>query len=619
MRLLVLLVAIIMCGENASSEVGNYYYKRTGERVYLPLADSLVFVKLVPDYANMAGQQFATTKEVLNGEYEHIPSAGEFYIYKLAPDYHLENSLAVLRQSEEVAIANPVIAEPGQIPNILYITDEFIVMFKEDVTLTSIDSLNNANHVEVLAVDPDFITQYLLRITSETESDLLSVTQAYWESDLCLFSTPNIMGNLQYSAIPDDPYFSDQWNLRNTGQDGGIADADIDADSAWEVYSGTGSSTIIVAVIDGGFELGHEDLNDAQVFWKYDAGGNVLAERTPDDDPSNYCTSAALQCWHATAVAGAIFAELNNQTGLAGLVPQCKFMPIKVTDNLNQTDSWSICGAFRHMRGPAHKAHIASCSWCLSPLWPTEPIEYALDTAYHAGISVFFASGNETYVAYPAASPWVTAVGATNRRDSIWVDDEITGSGQGDSLDIVCPGAGMPILDLMGAVGYNSGTDTCNLDWSYICRADGTSLACPQAAGIAAAVLSRRWSDFRYLSSTGRVDTLRWILYESAEDQINPADPEGWDATYGHGRVNAYRALLSVIRGDVNNDGVLAPLDVTCLVNFVFRGWDVPPQPEYCVGDCNCDGSVSPMDVVYLANKIYRNYELVICFDYMED
>lgn len=479
MQLFMLFSGIIICTGNAQSQVGDFYYRGTGERVQLPLSDSLVFVKLASDYADLAGEQFAATKDVLSGEYEPIPSAGDFFIYELATGHHMANTLAALRQSVEVSIANPVIVESGENPNILYITDEFIAMFQEHVTLETIDSLNEANHVEVVETDPDFATQYLLRITSETESDLLSITQAYSETGLCLYCSPNLMGRLQFSAIPDDPYFSEQWNLRNTGQDGGIADSDIDADSAWEVFSGMGSNTIIIAVVDGGFELDHEELANAQVFWKYDAGGNILAARTPDDDPSNYCTSDYEHCWHGTAVAGVIFAEVNNETGLAGLAPECKFMPIKVIDNLGVANNWSICGAFRHMRGPAHKAHIASCSWNLSPLWPTDPIEAALDTTYRAGISVFFASGNEHYVTYPAYSPWVSAVGATNRLDSVWIYDEIEGSGRGDSLDIVCPGADMPILDLMGAMGLSSSTGPCGIDWSYVCSVDGTSIACP--------------------------------------------------------------------------------------------------------------------------------------------
>lgn len=113
---------------------------------------------------------------------------------------------------------------------------------------------------------------------------------------------------------------------------------------------------------------------------------------------------------------------------------------------------------------------------------------------------------------------------------------------------------------------------------------------------------------------------MRWILYESAEDQINPADPEGWDATYGHGRVNAYRALLSVIRGDVNNDGILTSMDVTILVNCVYHSGCQYVQPERCVGDCDCDGLLTPMDVSILVAKVYKDQSFIqICFDYMED
>ena len=60
------------------------------------------------------------------------------------------------------------------------------------------------------------------------------------------------------SVVPNDPLFSDQWGLNNTGQTGGTWDADIDAPAAWSIS--TGSTSTVVAVLDTGIDYTHEDL-----------------------------------------------------------------------------------------------------------------------------------------------------------------------------------------------------------------------------------------------------------------------------------------------------------------------------------------------------------------------
>ena len=62
------------------------------------------------------------------------------------------------------------------------------------------------------------------------------------------------------ATFPDDPLFSSLWGLHNTGQTGSTADADIDAPEAWDIT--TGSSEVVVAVIDTGVDATHPDLVD---------------------------------------------------------------------------------------------------------------------------------------------------------------------------------------------------------------------------------------------------------------------------------------------------------------------------------------------------------------------
>ena len=84
------------------------------------------------------------------------------------------------------------------------------------------------------------------------------------------FATPNFISYAElYQVIPNDPYFSSQVTLHNTGQvfiDGhsGTNNADIDAPEAWEIT--TGKSNIIIAVLDQGVTSNYPDLpNSRQV------------------------------------------------------------------------------------------------------------------------------------------------------------------------------------------------------------------------------------------------------------------------------------------------------------------------------------------------------------------
>src|SRR5947208_6887525 len=71
-----------------------------------------------------------------------------------------------------------------------------------------------------------------------------------------LYAEPNWIVHTQ--ATPDDPRFGELWALHNTGQNGGTPHADIDAPEAWDLT--TGSSDVVVAVIDTGIDYTHPDL-----------------------------------------------------------------------------------------------------------------------------------------------------------------------------------------------------------------------------------------------------------------------------------------------------------------------------------------------------------------------
>lgn len=136
-------------------------------------------------------------------------------------------------------------------------------------------------------------------------------------------------------TFPNDARFNEQWALHNTGQTGGTPDADIDAPEAWDLNTGGITATgdqIVIAVIDGGFALNHEDLS----FFKntHEIPGNGI-----DDDSNGYIDD--YDGWnaynmngtipvdaHGTHVAGIAAAKGNNGIGISGVNWGAKVMPI---------------------------------------------------------------------------------------------------------------------------------------------------------------------------------------------------------------------------------------------------------------------------------------------------
>ena len=137
------------------------------------------------------------------------------------------------------------------------------------------------------------------------------------------------------STFPDDPNFGLQWGLHNSAQTGGIVDADIDAPEAWDIVTGDTTvlgDEIIIAVIDGGFDLNHPDLN----FWK---NTNEIPGNGIDDDSNGYIDD--FDGWnayssngiipgsnHGTHVSGICAARGNNSMGISGVNWNVKVMPI---------------------------------------------------------------------------------------------------------------------------------------------------------------------------------------------------------------------------------------------------------------------------------------------------
>lgn len=136
-------------------------------------------------------------------------------------------------------------------------------------------------------------------------------------------------------VIPNDPQFGVMWDMKNTGQSGGTPLADIRATEAWDITTGgltAQGDSIVVAVIDSGFDLTQQDLN----YWK---NYQEIPNNGIDDDNNGFTddfdgwngatgTDNFSVASHGTHVSGTVGAKGNNGIGVTGVNWNVKIMPI---------------------------------------------------------------------------------------------------------------------------------------------------------------------------------------------------------------------------------------------------------------------------------------------------
>ncbi len=304
-----------------------------------------------------------------------------------------------------------------------YVPGEVLVKFKAGTSIVSMNKLHGALGAAKIR---DIKHLGIQRIKLPEDVKVEEAAQIYRKDPNVEFAEPNYI--VKTSAIPNDPGYSLQWGLNNTGQTGGTSGADIHAQAAWDVTKG--SDNIIIAVVDTGVAYDHPDL--AGNVWVNTAELNGSAG--VDDDQNGYMDDVygwdfinndgyPVDCdQHGTHVAGIIAAKGNNGTGVSGIMWSAKIMPLRF---LGATGSGDVAKAAEAIEYAADNgARVINASWGGNDYSNT--LYNAVEYAGRKNVLVVAAAGNETMnndidAFYPASFNLanIISVAATDRNDSI--------------------------------------------------------------------------------------------------------------------------------------------------------------------------------------------------------
>lgn len=311
----------------------------------------------------------------------------------------------------------------------------------------------------------------------------------------------------EWAAVPNDPNFNRMWGWQNSGQlvNGvtGINDADIDADVAWNSF--TGSSTTKVAIVDSGVDYLHPDL--AANIWSNpgEIAGNGL-----DDDSNGYVDDIHGYDFgsgdadpmdfvgHGTHVAGTVGAVGNNGIGTVGVNWNSSIMALKIGTDFGGPTNAGAIAAINY--AVSMGAVVSNHSYTVNP---TAALQSAIDNARANGHIVVVAAGNSSSnndfsPVYPASYTQdnVVTVAATNQSDAL-----ASFSNYGAvSVDIAAPGVNIwSTTPRAGSLFYGA-----NYDFS-----DGTSMAAPAVTGAIAFL--------RGISPNSTYTEIINVLYQGAD------------------------------------------------------------------------------------------------------
>ena len=369
-------------------------------------------------------------------------------------------------------------------PQVLSVSGEILVRFRAEsaVAKTRLRALKVSDRageirmqLEPLNTGTELVPGLRVARVKAEEQDR-AITALRSRTDV-FYAEPNYVWQLK-STTPNDPRFSEQWGLS----------IPTNVDQAWDIT--TGDSNVVVAVIDGGIDVNHQDLRENIYHNPAEIAGNGV-----DDDGNGFIDD--VEGWdfvhndnrvfddepgddHATHVAGIIGARGNNGLGVTGVCWRVSLLPVKALGPNGGSIS-NIIAAYGYVKSLKERGvNIRVINNSYGGPSRSLAAEDAIANLNQAGILFVVAAGNDRrdnrrFPTYPANYnlPNVVAVAATDR--VFGIDPFYSNYGKPNVM-LAAPGTGILSTTPHDTYGYLS----------------GTSMAAPFVAGAAALVVSAR-------------------------------------------------------------------------------------------------------------------------------
>lgn len=400
--------------------------------------------------------------------------------------------------------------------------------------------------------------------------DFTKITQPRLLDAMFKHTSVNIIQNnhiTQHRAtIPNDPQFNNQWQYINTGASGGVVNADLDAELAWDITTGGVTAlgdTIVVCVVDDGLDLTHTDFASNRWFNYAEIPGNGI-----DDDGNGYTddyrgwntdnntddiAGGFFGGFHGTPVAGIVGAKGNNAIGVSGVNWNVKLM-IVVGGSGNEADNIAAYSYPLTMRTRYNETNGAqgafvvatNSSWGTdfgqpadAPLWCAMYDEMGAQGILSAGATANVNVNVDIQGDLPTACPSDYLISVTNLRRN---DVKVTSAGYG-----------ITTIDL-GAYGEDTWTVAKPNNYAGF---GGTSGATPHVAGAVALLYSAPCYQLAALARTNPAEAALLVKQFILDGTTPNASLAGITVTGG--RLNMHNALQLAMSIDCADTGCPSP------------------------------------------------------------
>lgn len=494
-------ISMLVAGYLSSIASTPYYYCQ-GEKIPLTEVSDRMSVAVASSTPMSLSSGYSVVREIKDNSFRILVCEDD--------SHNVSRSGAVSFKAKLKGVSTAAMVSPcykSENGDNIAITPYLNVKLKKAADYTLLEKAARENNLTIVSQDQFMPLWYILSVTTATNNTSLDIANKLYETGqfaeaIADFSSEND------ALCSYDPLVTQQWGLYNADYD----DIDISICGAWSYATGRG---IKIGILDQGVDINHIDLAQNIYPLSFDTESGTSPAKLYDS--------------HGTHCAGIATAVRNNGIQVAGVAPDAKI--VSISNSLASTPNSRLKRADGFVWAYKNGVDVISNSWGSSTKHAA--IEEAIADAFKYGregkgcVIVFAAgnSGNSTFVSYPAnCNDKILTVGALSPNGNI-----SNFSQTGDKLDVVAPG-----VNVLSTIPNNE-----TASWN------GTSMACPHVAGLAALILERN----PRLTVTQVNDIIEKNTKKVGPNSYNETRKNGtWNRSHGYGLIDAEKALINTPR-----------------------------------------------------------------------